>query len=206
MAYSLKIVHKKFNQEVDELNAIVKSLSIEEQGLVRDTHVEGCFIRLVVCWECFIEEYFLRCMCSAERRTANSHIKPHGVTFRKTEEAFKKINKNRRNRSQDFIDWLDSNLIKQRANDYFRKNSRVHKIYESPDRLFELKVIRNAIAHRSTSAILKFEKYVKSQLGYLAALDPTMATLLVQKKRNTDDIIFTIISNYFKGLADRLTK
>lgn len=72
--------------------------------------------------------------------------------------------------------------------------------------MFELRVIRNAIAHRSPSAIAKFEKHVKDQMGYLAASNPSMASLLIQKRRNSNDIIFTILSNYFLSLADRLTK
>ena len=96
--------------------------------------------------------------------------------------------------------------MQQRIDDHFRKNSRVQKICESPEKMFELRVIRNAIAHRSNSAIAKFEKYVKDQLGYLSALNPTMATLLVQQKRNSDELIFTLLSNYFYGLASRLTK
>ncbi|XAG86402.1 hypothetical protein MRM63_14615 [bacterium 19MO03SA05] len=205
MAYSLKIIYEKFEKETKELNRIVCTLASQPESLERDCHIEGAFIRLVVGWECFVEEFFLRCMCRAKTRNS-SEIKPQSAAARNTNEAFKKINKNRKDRDKDFTDWLDSKSIQQRVDDHFRKNSRVQKICESPEKLFELKIIRNAIAHRSPSAVAKFEKYVKEQLGYLSSMNPTMASLLVQKKRSSPEFIFTILSNYFLGLAERLTK
>lgn len=205
MAYSLKKIAQRFECEIGELNQLIIDLSEEPEGLKRDTHIEGCFIRLVVCWEMFVEEYFLRCMCNAKTER-NYILKPKGVACRNTNEAFKKINKHRRDRDKDFTDWLDSSILQQRINDLFRKNSRIQNICESPDKLYELRIIRNAIAHRSTSAIAKFEKHVKDQMGYLSTCNPTMASLLIQKKRNSNDLIFTLLSNYFIGLSTRLTK
>ncbi|WP_298067006.1 hypothetical protein [uncultured Acinetobacter sp.] len=205
MSYSLKKTYESLEKEILQLNAIVNRLSITPESMERDVHIEGCFIRLVVSWEIFIEEYFLRCMCKAKTRT-NKEIKPISNPSKNINDAFKKINKNRKDRDKDFTDWLDSTLITHRVNDYFRFNSRLHWIYEAPDKLFELKIIRNAIAHRSVSAISKFEKYVKDQMGYLANINPSMASLLIQKKRNSSDLIFSILSNYFLDLADRLTK
>jgi len=204
MAYSLRKITLELQEEIIQLNQFVIDLSNEPENLKRDTHIEGCFIRMVVCWEIFIEEYFLRCMCKA--KTKKNHIlKPKGVASRNTNEAFKKINKNRRDREKDYTDWLDTNTLQQRINDLFRKNSRIQNICESPDKLFELRIIRNAIAHRSTFAIAKFEKHVKDQMGYLSSLNPTMASLLIQRKRNSDALIFTLLSNYFIRLAIRLT-
>lgn len=205
MAYSLKKIFDIFRQDVEELNRIIAVLSLREESVERDTHIEGCFIRLVVSWECFIEEYFLRCMCKAKTRS-NKEIKPQSAPYKNVNEAFKKVNKNRRDRDKDFTDWLDVKLLQQRIDDYFRKNSRVQHICEAPDKLFELRVIRNAIAHRSPSAIAKFQNYVKDQMGYLAAMEPTMASLLIQQKRNTNILIFYLLSNYFNSLADKLTK
>lgn len=205
MAYSLKSIYDDFEKETIELNSIILQLSTKPESIERDTHIEGCFIRLVVNWECFVEEYFLRCMCKAKTRN-KLEIKPQGVASKNINEAFKKINKNRKDRDKDFTDWLDAKLLQQRIDDFFRKNSRVQKICESPDKMFELRVIRNAIAHRSSSAIAKFEKYVKDQMGYLAAINPTMASLLIQTKRNSNEFTFTLLSKHFLLLADKLSK
>lgn len=95
MAYSLKATYENFYREITELNRIIARLSSEPENLERDTHIEGCFIRLVVSWECFIEEYFLRCMCKAKTRE-KYEIKPQGTASKNVNEAFKKINKNRK--------------------------------------------------------------------------------------------------------------
>ena len=46
----------------------------------------------------------------------------------------------------------------------------------------------------------------RAELGYLASLNPTVASLLVQKRRGSNALIFTILSDYFLSLADRLTR
>lgn len=205
MAYSLNPIYLSFRKEVDSLNRIVTGLSLHHQNIDRDTHIEGCFIRLVVSWEYFCEEYFLRCMCVASTRSQYK-IRPLTTSLRNINDAFKKLNINRRDRDKDYIDWLDAEMIKQRIDDYFRANSRVQRIAESPDKLFELRIVRNAIAHRSKVATCKFEKYVKDQLGYLSSLNPSTADLLLMQKRGSRKLIFIILSDYFIGLADRLTK
>ena len=205
MAYVLKSIFESFDQEIKELNQIVSVLASQPQSLARDTHIEGCFIRLVVGWECFIEEYFLRCMCRAQTRS-KSEIKPKITPLKNTNEAFKKINKHRKDRDKDFTDWLDPTSLQQRVDDNFRKNSRVQKICGSPEIVFELRIIRNAITHRSPSAIAKFKKYVKNQMGYLSEMNPTMASLLIQKRRNSPNMIFSILSSHFLLLSHTLTK
>lgn len=205
MAYKLSISYRRFSDEILQLVNLIETLADEPECLSRDTHIEGCFIRLVVGWEVFVEEYFLRCMCTAQTRSGTK-IKPKSASSPNLNSAFKKVNKHRRDRDKDFADWLDANLIRQHAGDHFRKNSRVYKLCETPAQLYELKVIRNAIAHRSQSAIKKFEKYVKDQMGYLAVGNPTMASLLVQKRQNSNEFIFSILANHFLLLADRLTK
>lgn len=205
MAYSLNIIHRSFKREIEELNRIVLELSSKPSSIERDTHLEGCFIRFVVSWENFSEEYFLRCLCVG-RTSSKYEIRPLTTVRKNKNDAFKKVHANRRDRDKDFLDWLDSDAIKHRVNDYFRRNSRVHKLIESPDKLFEVRVIRNAIAHRSTAAVNKFEKFVKEQLGYLSISNPTMADLLIMKKKTSPKPIFLLLSDYFLGLAERLTK
>jgi hypothetical protein len=205
MLYSLRKPYKKYTSVVTELNKIVLSLCNQTESVTRDTHLEGCFIRFVVSWECFVEEYFLKCLCGARTRSGKN-IMPNNKPCRDLNNAFKKINKNRRSRDKDFIDWLEYERVRQNISDNFRKNSRVWLLCEAPDKVHQVRVIRNAIAHRSESSIVKFEKFVKDQMGYIASLNPTMASLLIQKDRQTNDLIFTILTSYFLLLANRLTK
>jgi len=126
MAYSLSTIYLSFKEEVEELNRIIVHISPQPISIQRDTHIEGCFIRLVVSWECFCEEYFLRCLCNGKARSG-SEIKPLITSLRNKNDAFKKINTNRRDREKDYLDWLDSAIVKQRIDDYFRANSRVQE-------------------------------------------------------------------------------
>lgn len=107
-------------------------------------------------------------LCIAKTRS-RYEIKPLITSLKNKNDAFKKINRNRRDRDIDYIDWLDS-------------------------------------AHRSTSAIFKFEKFVKDKLGYLATSNPSMADVLVMTRSGSNKLIFLLFSEYFLGLADRLTK
>lgn len=204
MSYSLSLTYSDFKKEVEELNRIVIKLSNNVVSIERDTHIEGCFIRLVVCWEAFSEEYFLRCMCTA-RTESKRQIKHLNSSFKNTNDAFKKLNTSRRDREKDYLDWLDYAAVKQRIDDFFRKNSRVQNLVEAPDKLYEIRIIRNAIAHRSTSAIYKFENFVKDQLGYLSSLNPTTADLLIMKKRTSEKLVFLVYSDFFLSLSKKLT-
>jgi hypothetical protein len=158
-----------------------------------------------VSWEIFCEEYFLRCLCVGRTRS-KYEIKPKITRLKNKEVAFKKINAKKRDRDKAYLDWLDSTLVQDRINDYFRINSRVQKLNDAPDKLFEIRIIRNAIAHRSISAIIKFEKFVKNQQGYLSSFNPTMAELLIMKKRGSTKLIFLFLSDYFLSLSERLTR
>jgi hypothetical protein len=205
VAYVLSKIYNQFEAQVSDLERIVISKSTESKSLERDTHIEGCYIRFVVSWETFIEEYFLRCLCGGKTRV-KKEIRPLHTVYKNSSVAFTYINTKRKDRDKDYIDWLDTNIMKTRINDHFRSNSRVQKINLSAEKMYELVVIRNAISHRSQSAIIKFEKFVKDQLGYLALLNPTMADLLIQKKRKTNELMFIILTEHFKNLANELTK
>jgi len=119
MPYSLRNIYFSFKQDVEDLNRIIVELSSQPSSLERDTHIEGCFIRFVVSWEIFCEEYFLRCLCTGKTRSGYK-IKPLITSPRNLKDAFKKINKNRSDRDKDYINWLDLSLVNIRIDDYFR--------------------------------------------------------------------------------------
>ena len=203
--YSLNPLFHDFEQNIEQIFGIIDILSVEPQSLNRDTHIEGCFIRGVVAWENFIEEYVLRCMCSAKTRRGTI-LKPLATCSSDTENAFKKIHPLRKARDKDYLDWLNDESLKTFVENSFHHSSRLQDIYEDTSRLFMMSIIRNAIAHRSKSAISKFQKHAISQFGYLATTNPTMAELLITKKRSNQKLIFKDLLGYYVGLADDLTK
>lgn len=203
--YGLTRLYGNFHRTIAELNYIVTTLASRRQSLERDVYIEGCFLRFVVTWENFVEDYFLRCMCSAKTRNG-VELRPKFPCSASLDEAFKRLKATNRIREQDYANWLSYNTVKPLIVEYFHHRSRLHRIYEAPDRLYALITIRNAIAHRSKSAISKFKSYVINQHGYLARVNPSMADLLVTKKRSNSKLVFVDLVDYFDGLSDVLTK
>lgn len=203
--YSLTPLYRDFHYTTSVLSEIVTTLAAQPQNLRRDVHIEGCFLRLVVTWENFVEDYYLRCMCSAKTRDGET-IKPKVLCSANIGTAFERLKATNRIREQEYANWLSHDSIKTLTAEYFHHRSRLHRIYEAPDRLYALVTIRNAIAHHSKSAISRFKGYVINQHGYLAKINPSMADLLVTKKRSNSKLIFVDLSDYFDGLAEILTK
>jgi len=203
--YRLKKSYNDFKATIDELSSIASNLSNTPRTLERDVHIEGCFLRVVVTWENFLEEYFLRCMCSAQT-CCGKVIRPQVPCSQNTQKAFKLLQGGDGGRNNNYADWLSHDILQRRVTLYFHHQSRIHKIYESPEKLYALTTIRNAIAHRSPFAIKKFKDYVIDHHGYLSQLDPSMAELLIMRKVSNNKLIFKDISDYYLGLAKELTK
>jgi hypothetical protein len=204
-SYSLTGIYQVLQNDIDELCDIVLKLATSPKNLQRDVLIEGCFLRVVVTWENFVEEYFLRCMCSG-KTCSGTILRPKTSRCGNTDRAFKRLKATNKGREQEYARWISHDILKLITNEYFHHRSRLHKLYESPDRLYALVTIRNAIVHRSKSAIKKFQNYVINQHGYLATLDPSMAELLITKKRSNSKLVFIDLADYYLGLANDLTK
>lgn len=203
--YSLKSLSKDFQETATELKSILIELSNEPKSFKRDVFIGGSFLKFIVCWENFSEEYFLACMCGARTKT-NKIIKPKYSSLPNKMEAFKKLNINRKSRETDYIDWLDSEKLKQFSEDYFRGNSRVHILYEDPNMLYQIKIIRNHIAHNSEKSLKKFKEFIIRQVGYLKLPKPNAADLLISIDRRKSKMFFIIYVEYYIELSQKLSK
>ena len=202
--YSLKRSSKNFINAATELKYIIIELSDESKSFRRDVLIEGCFLKFIVCWENFTEDYFLACMCGGNTK-ANKIIKPKSSLLADKKTAFKKLNINRKSRESDYIDWLDNEKIKQYSQDYFRRNSRVHKLYEDPNMLHQIKTIRNHIAHNSGKSLKQFKESVIKQVGYLKLSKPNAADLLLSINRRKSKKFFIIYIEYYIELSQKLS-
>jgi hypothetical protein len=203
--YSLSPVFEEFKTNITMISLIIDQIAIEPASMRRDILIEGCFIRAVVTWETFLEEYILRCMCSAKTRNGNT-LKPVVACSINTNAAFEEIHPNQNKRDQAYCDWLDADKLKILVSKNFHHRSRLHRIYEDPGRLYIIVHTRNAIAHRSQVAIVKFQKHVITQFGYLSKINPSMAELLITKKRSNGKLIFKDLIGYLYDLAYDLTE
>jgi hypothetical protein len=197
--YSLKPISKRFREEIAEIETIINSQSVRTKSFERDLFIEACFLKTIVVWENFLEEYFLACMCSA-KTLSNTTIQPKVSKSLSKNEAFKKLNIHRKDRDKDYLDWLDTTKLEQRVTDNFHHNSRLHKIYLDSNQLNISRTIRNLIAHNSKKSLKDLQKYIINNLGYLPLVDPNATDLLLSNERRTRRKFIYIYLDYYKQL------
>ncbi len=203
--YSLKPVHKKFIDEIIILKNILYDLSVENKSFKRDLFAEGVFLRIVIIWESFLEELFLRALCKCKTKT-NKVIKPKTIISKNVQKAYKKLNIQKKNRDNSYLDWLDYSTLKERAETYFHHRSRIHKIYSNPQYLHQIKAIRNHIAHSSVKTKKDFQEKIIEQVGYLTIPNANVADYLFSTKRNSNKKFYEIYIEFYISLANELCK
>ena len=203
MTYSLRPISKQFRGDIAEIETIVNSQSVRAKSFERDLFIEACFLKMMVVWENFLEEYFLGCMCSA-KTLSNRTLKPKGSNMPSKDEAFKKLHIQRKARDKDYLDWLDASKLEQRVSDYFHHKSRLHKIYTDRNQLNISRTIRNLISHNSKKSLKDLENYVINNLGYLPLIDPNAADLLLSNDRRSGRKFIFLYLDHYKDLEKKL--
>jgi hypothetical protein len=201
--YSLRPISKQFLADITQIETLIIGQSLKTKTFDRDLIVEACFLKIMVTWENFLEEYFLACMCSANS-LSNKLLQPKGIKLSSKDEAFKKLHKDRKSRDKDYLDWLDVKKLEQRVNDHFHHNSRLHNIYADTNQLNISRTIRNLIAHNSKKSLKDFENYIINNLGYLPLIAPNAADLLLSNERRTGKKFVFIYLDYYKQLEKTL--
>lgn len=204
MAYSFRIISKQFQQDIAEIEVLINNYSATVKSFERDLILEACFFRMIVVWENFLEEYFLRCMCTATTKS-NKQIRPKTNPTSTINDAFKKLHLQRKDRDKDYLDWLDPMKLEQRVNDYFHHKSRLHSIYADRNQLNISRTIRNLIAHNSKKSLKDFESYIINNLGYLPLIEPNAADLLLSRERRSGKFFIIIYFDYYKQLEKDLS-
>ncbi len=126
----------------------------------RDWIVETAFLRAFLALESFLEEAFI--LYSLGNRAPKGPA-PHRYTFPPTKKrAIEWVNLGR-----DFSSWSVSSVT-ERALRFFRSGGPfTNPLSGSRTALDEARIVRNAIAHESSSAQGKFENLVRQKLGTL---------------------------------------
>ena len=203
--YSLKRLHNKFITELIQLKAILDDLYSQNKSLKRDIFTEGVFLRIVVIWENFLEEYFLRTMCKC--KTLNGTIiKPKVSISPNVKIAYKKLNVQKKSRDSSYLNWLDYSTLKDRTESFFHHRSRLNKIYENHQYLHEITALRNHIAHKSEKTKKDFQEKVIERIGYLTIPNPNISDYLFSTKRRSNNKFYEIYIDYYKNLSDDLCK
>lgn len=127
----------------------------------RDWITELAFLRAFLALEAFLEESFI--LYSLGQRAPRGRA-PHRYTFPPTRKA---ADDWMVPEGRQYATW-DASLVSNRAHRFFRGGSPfTNALRGSQAALDEAKTIRNAIAHKSTAALEKFENLVRVKLGTL---------------------------------------
>lgn len=149
----------------------------------RDTLTEMAFLRAFTSWEMFLEETFLLYLLG-HRPPKGSPPRRYG--FPPTPDAAAEWC----TEGRPYAKW-NASEAQRRANRWFKDGKPFTPVLQGQQsRLDQLTTIRNAIAHESSSAKVKFETLVRAELG---ALPPAMTVggfLLMTKPASAPPVSF----------------
>lgn len=127
---------------------------------LRDMVVGYAILNIFSLWEKFIEDIFIAYMLGNSSSTGNPcerYVSP--VDEEHAYRMVKGINQ--------FPEWSNINSIQTCANNFFENGKPFSKLLQMQETLNALRRIRNALAHASKDAKLKFEKLVQGKIGRL---------------------------------------
>ena len=140
----------------------------------RDSLTELAFFRVFSSWEAFLERTFILYMLGQQ---APSGRKTHRFGFPPNESAAYEWVADGR----EYANWTPEH-VKPRAKRLFRDGRPFDPALTSHHNLlFQMKIVRNAIAHESAKARQKFEVLVRNELGALPP-DTTVGNFLLTVK------------------------
>jgi hypothetical protein len=164
----------------------------------RDSITELAFFKVFSAWEAFLEEVFILYMLGQQAPKGRKIVR---YGFPPNEDAAYEWVADGR----DYAKWTPEH-VKPRAKRLFRGGRPFDGALTSHHNLlFQLKTVRNAIAHDSASARQKFEDLVRNELGTLPPNTSPGGFLLMVKPRSTPPVTF--LEFYFdeiKKVADKI--
>ena len=153
-----------FRQEVDRSNALLDDIRVRGVPFFRLRQIaELSYLRIYLAWENFLEESFARFLCGAS--TLSGH-RPTCYAKPKNIEHAKDFLVGLDRPYLQYADWASVENVKQRARLCFRGGAPFVPPLDAALRdLLDMRIIRNHIAHRSSSARKKFRNLQQRHLG-----------------------------------------
>lgn len=153
---------------------------------------ELSFLDMYLSWEDFLENTFVRFMCGA--RTRNRYSPRLFVSPPTLEHALKFFMT-----AKGYVEWTSAQTIRERAGLVFKDGEPYNSAFRPVlDRLNQMRIIRNAIAHRPGKALSDFENMVTNELGhkpkgispggFLSKIERTSKTKYIQFYKDILDI------------------
>lgn len=173
-------ISKAFTQGVTGLYILPES----ERSCV----VESVFLKMFISWETFLEEvfvYYLMGNASASGRVPTKFASPTSESHAKEMITG----------TQKYIDWANPEIIRKLAKLYFDNGEPIGRVLSSiQSDLFDLKTIRNAAAHLTTTTKTSLEALAARKLNRsCSGIDVSTFVLSLDPRGNGTS---TILDNY----------
>jgi len=163
-------IRTEFEERVDAARNVVGRIgdySVLTDGRLRPLSppersyiAEMAFLRVLLAWEDFLEESFIRYMIGATPRRGRW---PRPESRPKTLDRARTIMLGER---RDYVDWYSPDAVNKRAELHFsRPELYVNAINAVATHLNRMRIIRNRIAHRSQRAKKRYEGLLRTFYG-----------------------------------------
>ncbi len=178
-----------------------RSRSYKLQKSQRDFITDSAFLKIFISWETFLEKSFISYILGETSINGNTIIR-----------YVKPLDANHANKlligTQKYVDWSNPDIVKKLSNLYFSAGNPIDTFLSSNmSDLFDLKTIRNAAAHLSSTTKPQLDSLATRKLGrqitnisvsdFIFSLDPNSAT---------GDTILTTYLKYLDVTAEGIAK
>jgi hypothetical protein len=120
---------------------------------------ELAYLKVFLSWERFLEQSFLRYLCGCKDKRIKMRC---FVVFPNLEHASMLVTPEGRR----YAEWADASTVRERAKRFFKNGEPYWSaLGQVMQRLDEMRIIRNCIAHQSSHASTRFEGIVRQAIG-----------------------------------------
>ena len=194
---SLLLSLSKFRDAIQENNKLVSSVFstdadsnyVHEQN-IRELITEAGFLKVFISWECFLEQSFLKYLTgkkSIANNTVNSCLKR--IDMSRASDIIMGTNK--------YTDWSNPEIIIRLSKLYFGEpNPFGDNLNPIKSDLFDLRTIRNAAAHLSTTTSKSLDS-LASRVLQVSVSNVNVSDFVLTLIPGTSD---TVIDHYFNLL------
>lgn len=181
----LKAILGDFLSQIKSSQALLNKVkSLRMPRIYIEMVTELAFLRLLLAWENFLEESFIRYMVGS--KSPSGFCPARTVTPATLRKALEIICGDRQ-----YVEWISASEVIRRAERFFKDGEPYKNALESAlTDLSEMNTIRNRIAHRSKSSKEKFSDLVRRKLGYGKQGMTSGRFLLTAKPMTSPQIVF----------------
>lgn len=153
--------------------------------------VDAAFLKFYICWETFLESIFVSFLLG-ESTIIGTNV-PKCIVARDEQHALKiLIGTNK------YFDWTNPEIVRDLSKIYLENENTIgNNVLAIQTQLFELKTIRNAAAHITSTTQTKLDSVASKLLNHQQT-NSTVSELIVKNMPGTAQTIF----EYYKELLD----